>query len=25
MDPEPRGRRPAQDIPVQEQPHEGNG
>jgi hypothetical protein len=25
MDPEPRGRQPAQDVPVQEQPREGNG
>jgi hypothetical protein len=25
MDPEPRDRRPAQDIPVQEEPREGNG
>jgi hypothetical protein len=25
MDAEPHNRRPAQDIPVQEEPHEGNG
>jgi hypothetical protein len=25
MDPEPRDRQPSQDVPVQEQPREGNG
>jgi hypothetical protein len=25
VDPEPRDRQPAQDIPMQEQPREGNG
>jgi hypothetical protein len=25
MDPEPHDRHPAQDVPVQEQPREGNG